>query len=69
MRVKGRWCYLYRAIDATGTTIDFVLSEVPDAAATTRLFRTALTDPCLHRPASAPPPPARLSGAAMSGVH
>ena len=23
MRVKGRWCYLYRAINATGTTIDF----------------------------------------------
>ena len=23
MRVKRRWCYLYRAINATGTTIDF----------------------------------------------
>ena len=23
VRVKGRWCYLYRAINATGTTIDF----------------------------------------------
>ena len=22
MRVKRRWCYLYRAINATGTTID-----------------------------------------------
>ena len=45
VRVKGRWWYLYRAIDATGTPIDFMLSEVPDAAAATRLFRTALTDP------------------------
>ena len=45
VRVKGRWCYLYRALDATGTPIDFVLSEVRDAAAATRLFRTALTDP------------------------
>ena len=26
VRVKGRWCYLYRAIDFTGTTIDFMLS-------------------------------------------
>ena len=28
IRVKGRWCYLYRAIDSTGATIDFVLSGV-----------------------------------------
>ena len=28
VRVKGRWCYLYRAIDSTGATIDFVLSGV-----------------------------------------
>ena len=45
VRVKGRWCYLYRALDATGTPIDFVLSEVRDAAAATRLLCTALTDP------------------------
>ncbi len=25
VRVKGRWCYLYRALDSTGATIDFVL--------------------------------------------
>jgi IS6 family transposase len=23
IRVKGRWCYLYRAIDSTGATIDY----------------------------------------------
>jgi hypothetical protein len=23
LRVKGRWCYLYRAIDSAGATIDF----------------------------------------------
>jgi transposase-like protein len=44
-RVKGRWCYLYRAIDSTGATIDFVLSPLRDAAAAKRLFRKALTDP------------------------
>ena len=32
VRVKGRWCYLYRAIDSSGATIDFVLSELRDAA-------------------------------------
>ena len=30
--VKGRWCYLYRAIDSRGATIDFLLSAVPHAA-------------------------------------
>ena len=30
VRVKGRWCYLYRAIDSTGATIDFVLSGLRD---------------------------------------
>ena len=35
VRVKGRWCYLYRAIDFTGATIDFVLSGLRDAAGQT----------------------------------
>jgi IS6 family transposase len=42
IRVKGRWCYLYRAIDSTGATIDFLLSAKRDAAAAKRLFRKAL---------------------------
>ena len=25
VRVKGRWCYLYRAIDSEGATIEFSL--------------------------------------------
>jgi transposase, IS6 family len=28
VRVKGRWCYLYRAIDSAGATIDFLLSAL-----------------------------------------
>jgi transposase-like protein len=28
-KVKGRWCYLYRAIDSGGATIDFPLSAFP----------------------------------------
>jgi DDE domain len=31
VRVKGRWCYLYRAIDSKGATIDFLLSALRDA--------------------------------------
>src|ERR1700682_3045245 len=30
---KGRWCYLYRAIDSAGATIDFLLSALRDADA------------------------------------
>src|ERR1700686_5177433 len=44
IRVQGRFCYLYRAIDSTGATIDFLLSAVRDAAAAERLFRMALSD-------------------------
>ena len=36
VRVKGRWCYLYRAIDSRGATIDFVLSAFRDADAAKR---------------------------------
>ena len=39
VRVKGRWCYLYRAIDSAGATIDFLLSAKRDADAAKRLFR------------------------------
>jgi transposase, IS6 family len=44
VRVKGRWCYLYRAIDSAGATIDFLLSARRDADAAKRLFRRALRD-------------------------
>ena len=44
VRVKGRWCYLYRAIDSTGATVDFLLSALRDADGAKRLFRKALAD-------------------------
>jgi IS6 family transposase len=44
IRVQGRWCYLYRAIDCASATIDFVLSVLRDAAAAKRLFSKALSD-------------------------
>lgn len=33
VRVAGRWTYLYRAVDASGATIDFFLSETRDVSA------------------------------------
>jgi len=45
IKVKGRWSYLYRAVDKCGQTIDFMLSAKRDAAAAKRFFRKALAQP------------------------
>jgi len=45
IRVKGRWTYLYRAVDSRGQTTDFLLSAKRDAAAAKRFFRKALGQP------------------------
>jgi len=45
IRVKGRWTYLYRAVDSRGQTIDFLLSAKRDAEAAKRFFRKALAQP------------------------
>jgi transposase-like protein len=50
VRVHGRWCYLYQAIDSRGATIDFLLSAARDAEAAKRLFRQALSDPSHPQP-------------------
>src|SRR5258706_9187034 len=50
VRVKGRWFYLYRAIDSAGATIDFFLSAFRSADAAKRLFRKALSHPSHPQP-------------------
>ena len=45
VRVKGRWTYLYRAVDSRGQTIDFLLAARRDTAAAKRFFRKALAQP------------------------
>jgi len=42
IRVKGKWRYLYRAVDSSGATLDFLLSARQDAAAATRFLAKAL---------------------------
>ncbi len=41
IRVKGKWTYLYRAVDKQGRTVDFLLSEKRDKAAAKRFFMKA----------------------------
>jgi transposase-like protein len=42
IRARGRWTYLYRAIDKHGLTVDFLLSEKRDLAAAERFFTRAV---------------------------
>ncbi len=42
LKVKGRWTYLYRAVDKFGKTLDFMLSEQRDEAAAEAFFRQAV---------------------------
>ena len=44
-KIKGKWSYLYRAVDSTGQTIDFMLSAKRDARAAKRFFRKMLKLP------------------------
>ena len=42
IKVKGRWKYLYRAVDSQGNTLDFLLSARRDATAAKRFLRKTL---------------------------
>jgi len=50
VRVKGRWLYLYRALDSGGDTIDFLLSAFRSADAAKALLAKALEDPSHPQP-------------------
>lgn len=42
VRVRGRWMYLYRALDSLGDTVEFLFSEYRDLLAAKRFIRKAL---------------------------
>ena len=42
IKVKGVWCYLYRAVDNYGYTIDFCLREKRDGKAAKEYFQKAI---------------------------
>jgi len=41
IKIKGKWRYLYRAVDKYGRTVDFMVSKRRDAAAAKKFFRKA----------------------------
>ncbi|CUB58654.1 Integrase core domain protein [Bacillus subtilis] len=42
IKIKGKWMYLYRAVDSEGNTIDFYLSKFRNHKAAKRFFKKAL---------------------------
>lgn len=42
IKVKGKWSYLYRAVDRDGQTLDFTLSDRRNLAAARRFFKKAI---------------------------
>ena len=42
VRIRGKWAYLYRAVDALGKTVDFRLSSQRNVASAKAFFRKAI---------------------------
>lgn len=50
VKVRGKWMYLYRAVDSTGQTLDFQLNETRSARAAKRFFRKVLGSSHIRQP-------------------
>ena len=50
IKLNSHWIYLYRAVDSTGQTLDFLLNETRSARAAKRFFRKVLGRPQMTPP-------------------
>ena len=44
IKVKGKWCYLYRAVDSTGQTVDFLFRAQRDGVAAKAFLKKAISN-------------------------
>jgi transposase-like protein len=49
IKVKGQWCYLYRAVDQSGQSIDFLSTAQRDEQAATRFPTQAISRHGVHK--------------------
>ena len=47
IKINGKWFYLYRAVDSSGNTIEFLLRKYRDAIAAKAFFRKAFRSNCI----------------------
>jgi transposase-like protein len=45
IKIKGNWQYLYRAVDSTGNTLDWMLSRYRNESAAKRFFKKIISNP------------------------
>jgi transposase-like protein len=50
VKVRGKWMYLYRAVDSTGQTLDFLLNQTRSTRAAKRFFGKVLGRPHITAP-------------------
>ena len=50
LKIRGQWKYLYRAVDAKGNTLDFLLSAKRDKKAALRFFKKVLGNGHVSQP-------------------
>ena len=50
VKARGKWMYLYRALDSTGQTLDFLLNQTRSSRAAKRFFRKMLSRSSVTRP-------------------